>query len=308
MKNFTFHSGNYKPAAQFLFNTYNHVQLQSKDGWKCYYAMDKNKDCVAFVWLHLEKQKASSPLKAPFGSIEFVAGLDAIVLHDFVQYIVNDLKAKGIRELSIKQSPDGYQPGNNAIVNTLLLNLGFSIVNAEAANLILVDTDNYESKLHAWEKRKLKQAKKENFTFEILKSNKLTEVYNFIEACRTEKQYALSMPLKELKKLLATIPGALQLFAIKLNKEYVAACIAIKVSPTILYTFYYDHNPAYKKVSPVVMLIEGIYHYSFQNKIKILDLGTATLQGKPNFNLLAFKQHLGATHNTKFTFQKKLDD
>lgn len=308
MKNYTFHSGNYKPVAQFLFNTYNHIQLQSKEGWSCYYALDKHEDCQAFIWIHLEKQKGSSPLKAPFGSIEFASGLDAVVLHDFLQYMVNDLRAKGVSAFSIKQSPDGYQPGKNAIVNTLLLNLGFSIVNAEAANLIFVDTDNYESKLHDWEKRKLKQAKKENLTFSKLNSNKLTEIYNFIEACRTEKQYALSMPLKELKKLLAINPGALELFAMKLNKEYVAACIAIKVKPTILYTFYYDHNTSYKKVSPVVMLIEGIYHYCLQNKIEILDLGTATLQGKPNFNLLAFKQHLGATHSTKFTFEKKLDD
>lgn len=307
MKNFTFHSGNYKAVAQFLFNTYDHVLLQSKEGWSCYYVLDTNQDCQAFIWLNLKKEKASSPLKAPFGSIEFSAGLDALVLHDFLQYIINDLQAKQIKVLSIKQSPDGYQAGSNAIVNTLLLNLGFSIINAEAANLILVDADDYEAKLHAWEKRKLKQSKKEDFTFEILKSNKLSEIYNFIEACRIEKQYTLSLPLKDLKKLQQTIPDAIHLFSIQRNKEMIAACIAVKVSPTILYTFYYDQAIVYKKNSPVVMLIEGIYTYCLQNKIEILDLGTATLNGKPNFNLLTFKQHLGAVHSNKFTFEKTLN-
>lgn len=308
MKNYTFHSGNYKPVAQFLFNSNDHIQLQSKEGWRCYYVLDKNQDCQAFIWLHLEKVRASSPLKAPFGSFECKQGLDASILFDFINYILQDLKNKGIRQLSIKQSIDGYLPAQNALINTLLLNHGFSIVNAEVANLIMIDPVQYETKLHDWEKRKLKQAKKEHFSFEVVKKNRLTEVYTFIENCRAQKKYALSMPLKDLKKLQQTIPDAIHLFSIKRNKEMIAACIAIKVSPTILYTFYYDHASPYQKISPVVMLIEGIYNFCSQNKIKILDLGTAALQGKPNFNLLTFKQHLGASYSTKFTFEKHLDD
>lgn len=308
MKNYTFHSGNYKAVAQFLFNTKDHIQLQSKEGWKCYYVLDKNQDCQAFIWIHLEKEKASSPLKAPFGSFEFKQGLDASILFDFIKYILQDLKNKGIHQLAIKQSVDAYLPANNALVNILLLNLGFTIVNAETASFIKVDAAQYEAKLHAWEKRKLKQARQEQFSFEVLKKNKLTEVYAFIENCRAKKKYSLSMPLKELKKLQENIPDAIHLFGVKHNKEMVAACIAIKVSPTILYTFYYDHASAYQKVSPVVMLIEGIYNFCSQNKIEMLDLGTAALQGKPNFTLLTFKQHLGASYSTKFTFEKNLDD
>jgi hypothetical protein len=308
LKNYTFHSGNYKPVAQFLFNTNGHIQLQSKEGWTCYYVLDKKKSCQAFIWVYLEKEKASSPLKAPFGSFEFKDGLDASILFDFIKYITQDLKNKGIRQLSIKQSIDGYLPAQNALINTLLLNHGFSIMNAEVANLIMIDPIQYETKLHDWENRKLKQAKKEQFSFEVVKKNRLTEVYTFIENCRTKKKYALSMSLKDLKKLQQTIPNAIHLFSIKHDKEMIAACIAIKVSPTILYTFYYDHASAYQKISPVVMLIEGIYNFCTQNKIEMLDLGTAALQGRPNFNLLTFKQHLGASYSTKFTFEKHLDD
>lgn len=308
MKNYTYHSGNYKPVAQFLFNTNDHIQLQSKEGWTCYYVLDKKKNCQAFIWLHLDKESAWSPLKAPFGSFEFKQGLDASILFDFIKYITQDLKSRGVRKLSIKQSVDAYSPANNALINTLLLNIGFTIVNAEAANFITVDMHQYETKLHAWEKRKLKQARREQFNFEILKKNRLTEVYTFIENCRAKKKYVLSMSLIDLKKLQQTIPNAIHLFSIKHDKEMIAACIAIKVSPTILYTFYYDHASDYQKISPVVMLIEGIYNFCTQNKIEMLDLGTAALQGRPNFNLLTFKQHLGASYSTKFTFEKNLDD
>ncbi|NBP67725.1 MAG: hypothetical protein EBU52_03180, partial [Cytophagia bacterium] len=106
-----------------------------------------------------------------------------------------DLNKKGVKKLLIKQIVDGYQVQKNAIINTLLLNLGFKIVNAEAANLILVNSVSYENKLHAWEKRKLKQAKKQPFDFHVLKTNHLTNIYNFIETCRAEKKYTLSMPL-----------------------------------------------------------------------------------------------------------------
>ncbi|NBW37559.1 MAG: hypothetical protein EBR30_21595 [Cytophagia bacterium] len=307
MKNYTFHSGQYQPVAQFLYNTYKHIHLQDKDGWCCYYVLDKAQNCVAFIWIHVEKEKASSPLKAPFGSVEFRGEIDAAVLFDFINFILADLNKKGVKKLLIKQIVDGYQVQKNAIINTLLLNLGFKIVNAEAANLILVNSVSYENKLHAWEKRKLKQAKKQPFDFHVLKTNKLTNIYKFIQTCRAEKKYSLSMSLPALKKLEQTIPDSLQLFSVQQGKELIAACIAIRVSPEILYTFYYDHARAYQKSSPVVMLIEGIYEYCLQNNIELLDLGTAALDGKPNFSLLTFKQHLGASYSTKFTFEKILN-
>jgi hypothetical protein len=307
LKDYTFHSGHYEPVAQFVYNTYAHVYLQDKDGWSCYYVLDIAQDCAAFIWIHVEKEKASSPLKAPFGSFEFKDEIDAEILFDFINFILADLSKRGVKQLLIKQIVDGYQVNKNAIINTLLLNLGFNIINAEAANLILVNAVHYETKLHAWEKRKLKQAKKQPFDFHVLKTNKLTNIYTFIETCRAEKKYSLSMSLPALKKLTQTIPDSLQLFSVQQGKELIAACIAIRVSPEILYTFYYDHARAYQKSSPVVMLIEGIYEYCLHNNIGLLDLGTAALDGKPNFSLLTFKQHLGASYSTKFTFEKILN-
>jgi hypothetical protein len=307
LKNYTFHSGQYQPVAQFIYNNHSHIHLQDKDGWCCYYVLDKAQDCLAFIWIHIEKEKASSPLKAPFGSFEFKKEIDAAILFDFINFVTADLGKRGAKQFLIKQIVDGYQIHKNAIINTLLLNLGFTIVNAEAANLILVNSVSYETKLHPWEKRKLKQARKQHFDFHVLKTNKLTNIYTFIETCRAEKKYTLSMPLQALKRLEQAIPGALQLFSVQHGKELMAACITIRVSPQILYTFYYDHAVAHQKTSPVVMLIEGIYQYCLQNSIELIDLGTAALEGKPNFSLLTFKQHLGANYSTKFTFEKVLN-
>ena len=56
----------------------------------------------------------------------------------------------------------------------------------------------------------------------------------------------------------------------------------------------------------VVKLMEGVYNYSQTEGINLIDLGTSSLNGKPNFSLLDFKLHLGATPTQKLTFQKNL--
>jgi len=54
------------------------------------------------------------------------------------------------------------------------------------------------------------------------------------------------------------------------------------------------------------MLMEGIYGWSQKHHVELIDLGTSSLEGQPNFSLLDFKLRLGGNPSSKLTFEKVL--
>jgi hypothetical protein len=306
LKNFTFHSGDYSPTATYLFNDRKHLLLQAANGWKCFYILDHKQVCAAFIWLHITEGVAQSPFKAPFGSFELIDKLPPKILHEFLQFIQVELQKLSVQTIIIKNAPAVYEPNSHALLSVLLYNLSFIVSSAEISSVIPISTSSYTNLITEWENRKLKQAKNEFFSFHQKKASELTELYSFIESCRIEKGYTLSLSMAQLHELQHSFPAAITLFAVQQQHELAAACVCIRVSEKILYTFYYDHAAEFQQYSPVVLLIEGIYTYCQQNSITLLDLGTASLDGQPNFSLLDFKQHLGGQPSAKLTFTKTL--
>jgi CelD/BcsL family acetyltransferase involved in cellulose biosynthesis len=112
------------------------------------------------------------------------------------------------------------------------------------------------------------------------------------------------MSADDLKKVMKFFPESFYLHVLSLSNKWVAASISIRVEHNILYTFYYDHDAEYDRLSPVVMLMDGIYSFCQQEGIKLLDLGTSNINGKLSESLLDFKLSLGAEPSRKLTFVK----
>jgi hypothetical protein len=306
LKAYTFHIGDFPTTATYLFNRPGHLHLQSKLGWKCCYALDLHSNCAAFIWFCISDKQALSPLKASFGSVEFTESLPPKILFEFFQYAVLQLQRIGVSGIQIKNPPDIYDIKKNALISVFLQNIGFEVSAAEVSSIIPVTETPYRDGLSSWEVRKLRQAKSKRLTFHQHALNDVGQVYRFIAQCRLEKAYSLSMSLEQVIDLSTTFPNEILVFSVQKEQEMAAACIAILVRKDILYTFYYDHGTAFHSLSPVVLLMEGMYGYCQLHKIRLLDLGTAALGGQPNFNLLEFKQNLGGIPSAKLTFQKKL--
>ena len=115
------------------------------------------------------------------------------------------------------------------------------------------------------------------------------------------------MKFEALQETVNKFPDRYFLFSVHHRNKVVAASIAILVRKDILYDFYHDHLKAFDHLSPIVLLVDGIYEFCLTNNIRLLDLGTSALENKPNFSLLTFKTRLGGKPTPKFTFEKKLD-
>jgi hypothetical protein len=134
----------------------------------------------------------------------------------------------------------------------------------------------------------------------------LESVYEFILACRTERDYRLSIPWDTLYTTVNTFKDRFPLFVVTHQDDLVAASISINIGNGILYNFHSAHPKSYDHLSPVVMLLKGIHRYCVEHNYRLLDLGTSALEGLPNFSLLDFKLGLGAQPTAKLTFKKEL--
>ncbi len=260
---------------------------------------------MAQVSFHIKDNKAYSPARAPFGSFLFSERLSPLGLYQFIQHCEDELQKRGLKSLQIIDPPLFYRTSGE-LLHTILFNLNYRVSHAELSSGIRIDHINFEEKIELWEKRKLKQAKAMGLQCKSQPLSQLETVYTFILTCRKQKGYHLSMTLEELRHTADVFKENFFLFGVFLQKELTAASIAICVHPSILYNFYSGHLKKFDAVSPMVLLTKGIYQYCEKQHIQLLDLGTSSIYGQPNFTLLDFKLRLGAVPSAKITFEKHL--
>jgi lipid II:glycine glycyltransferase (peptidoglycan interpeptide bridge formation enzyme) len=91
-----------------------------------------------------------------------------------------------------------------------------------------------------------------------------------------------------------------------MKNEMVAATVCVKVKDSILYNFLPAHDSLYNMYSPMVFLMEKIYQYTSENKIKYIDLGVSSINNNPQKGLIRFKERLGSKSVSKLTFLKEI--
>lgn len=290
--------------AKFLFNDSAHLKLQTPKGWHHFeYVTSSNKAIHARLSFHIQRGEARTPVRAPFGSLEIYKNLTQRQIEDFLEQVTKQVVMLGVTKIFIRNYPDRYSEKLN-VWQACLLKAGFKQTN-DTTSIILVDDKSFESKIKISERQKLRKAASQ-FTFEHADKTELKKIYSFIDSCRKERNQSLSMSLADLKKLFKTFPDQLFLFKVGTPSTISAAAIVIRVSPKILYTFYYGHAKVHDRISPVVFLISGIYDFAKKNKIKMIDLGTSMVENKLSRSLLHFKKSIGGISDNKSTFTKML--
>lgn len=290
-----------------IFHNTRHLFLQEEANWHTYYILHHETRAIhAIIHFHIVGEEAKSPLQSPFGSVLFSDQLPVQVLFKFLIFVEDQLRLKGVKDITIKNPPELYFPGRMATLQVLLFNLNYNVSRAEIGSMISVNDGVYLDKLEQWERRKYHMAIKKDLVAKQLSLDQLEEVYKFIAQCRELQSRKLSLSLEQLKKIVDAFPDRFILFSIYQQDMLVAASINIVVTQHVLYNFYGAHDRQFNKLSPVVMLMDALYTYCQTHKLTYLDLGTSAIGNEPNFSLIDFKIRLGAQSTQKLTFQKKL--
>lgn len=258
------------------------------------------------VHFNVNGTEARSPYRSPYGSFIFTDHIVEQTLLEFVHFVEQKLKTAGANTITLKNPPELYAPHQEALLNKVLLESGYIIAHEEVSSVIPVTEKPFESIIHRSEKKKLRKSRESNLVFQQLPLESLSEVYTFLNACRQEKGYSLSMTLDELDTVIKVFPDYFFLNVVKERDQIIAANISIQVNSTVLYNFYHDHTSSHDALSPVVFLNEGLYQFCQRQQLHLLDLGTSNANGVVNESLLNFKLRLGAQPSRKLTFVKNL--
>ena len=291
----------------YIFNTKRHRSTQSVKGWIEFHLIDTRKKIIlGSISFCIVNRIARSPMRAPFGSFELSARVRPKDFNNFVNEVESNLRAKRINSIRIICPPEIYSD-RQLLVSDALNPLNYKVAAAEPGSVIIIDSDPLVDKMGKDKLRRLSLGTRAGLSFKTLANSKLPTIYRFINKFRKKKNRKLSMSLAQLSRVVERLPKSFFLSGVYLDKRLVCGCISVFINKSILYTFYSAHDDAFDNISPRVFLIDQLYKWCYQHNIKMLDLGTSALDGKPNLPLLDFKSRMGSTLTTKFSFQKSWD-
>lgn len=270
-----------------------------------FYWVDKNEQMAyAHVAFSLEESEASSPLKAPFGGIEYADQLKPADLCTFLIFVEKELKAIGVKYINLSQPPASYK--EQKALAEVLSDLKFKIKSKRVYHGIAINENDLISRMSVMEQRRLRKCMKAGFNFKSIPLKRLSKVYTAIAEWRNLKEKPLSMEWKMLSHSRKSNPEMYLPFGVYHDDRLIAATIAIQVNSKVLYHFYPAHCPEYNNYSPMVMLVDGLYKWCQVQQIELLDLGTSYIDNKINQSLVRFKKHLGAEESKALIHRKFL--
>lgn len=290
-----------------LFNLPDFLDLQAQTGWISFHLVNSAKRRIlASLHFHVDNGIARSPFRAPFGSVEGTQEANAEHLFNLLHYPEEHLRAQGVREIQIVSPPREYAPDFISLIETILINLGYTVPRAEAGAIIPVSEVAFESRVRSSELARRKQALDAGLSFTRLSTGEFDLVYETIAGWHASKGYKLLVDEDHLRKTIGKYPDRYVLSGVYHQGQLRAAAVSVRVRSDILYNFLVNHDVSYNSYSPPVILMDGLYRYCQENGIRLFDLGTSAIDQRPNFPLLAFKLHLGAVPTSKFWFRKAL--
>jgi hypothetical protein len=240
------------------------------------------------VWL--QDGLAYSPLRGTFGGFGGEVSLAAY------EDIANQLMLIGAKEYRIKLAPSSHDQEAFALAFNVLSRAGFQVIGQELnydqpINLILP--------LAEGNRKRLAKLKREAFTAYYMP---IEEVYPVIAENRQRKGKPMSMPLDALMEMERIFPGRLHGFGItSIGGSLVAGAICIDLNHQTRYIFMWGDGPNMEVFSPVVLLANFIHWHSLSSLFSLLDAGTSTENGIPNYGLIQFKRSLGFRESLKLT-------
>lgn len=279
--------------------------LRLKDySLQSFYAINRQqKRAEARVHFTTRKQvdsviRAISLPELPFGSLEYGAHITSEQLSDLLNFVYENLTKDKVTSLEIRDCAPVYRCDTADLLPQLLQSQGFTVKEQKVNHHIPVDAKPFLEKIHAMQKRRLRKCVRAGFTFRAEPLTKLVSVYKFIQQCRAERGWSLSLSLEQLAGLVEKFPERYHLFSVvDQNQRMAAATVVVQVNKNILYNFYPASPIRYSSFSPLVYLIYQLYDFASHRQFRYIDLGISTTESLKNF-----KSRMGGVLSYKKTY------
>jgi hypothetical protein len=274
----------------------------------CLQLFNKKKKSIEALCHLLSKDRKSykSPLKGSYGGFYISQDLSLDVLQYFLERTEEYLIKNGAESLSFTLPPFAYHPQKESICTNLLLKNAYVINNHELNYSIDIHSHPFQSIISHGQRKKINLCLRNDVEVCKLPENDLKKAYDVIVENRLKKGNIVSMTWEQLYEMQKSFPNDVISFLATHKNRPLASAICIRINPNILYVFYWGEVTDVGALSPVVLIANELYSYCQDENIKLLDLGTSTVDGHPNIGLIRFKKSLGSSESLKLSFLKQL--
>ena len=251
-----------------------------------------------------------SPIKGSFGGLGLIGQLGINEVEIFLETIVDDLAKQKAKKIYITLPPLAYFPSETGVALNVFFRLGFEISGHELSFVREVDPAvSFRSRIASGNKNKINKCIKAGFLIRKLEAiNEIKIAHEVISKNRAKKNIPLTMDWDSLENMHSALPSCLVVFGCFSRDQMVASAICIQISPGILYIFYWGEWPGFEPYSPVSLLAQSIYEYAERNGFRMIDAGTSTENGEPNYGLINYKKGLGFVESIKLSIEKRYNE
>jgi hypothetical protein len=274
------------------------MHLSGRRGAYFEWAQD-GKVVAAIHFTEVEPGFWRSPARGTYAGFVWVPGLGLEALLSFHDAALARLRALGASRLEVLPAPMAHDPTAFATQTYLLRSCGYETSQCDLNHSLEVDERPLADRMTYGNLKRLRKGVREGLIAQPLVRTDLPEVYDTIAANRSSKGHEMSMTLSQLMAMVECFPEAVKLFGCRLGSELVAAAVCLQVEKGVLYVFYWGDRPGYSSLSPVVTLADAIYAHCQTEGIRLLDVGTSTVDREPNLGLIQFKNGLGFSASLK---------
>jgi hypothetical protein len=252
----------------------------------------------------LEDGTWRSPARGTFGGLWADPELALAALQTFLTEVDARLLASGAQRAEVLPMPQAHDPVGFARSVYLFRGLGYGIESCDLNHSLQVDERPLADRMSYGNRKRLNKCLREGLAAHELAVSELIPVYDALVANRESKGYQLSMTLQQVQDMAERFSDRLVLFGVPTDGVLAAAAVCLRLSKDVLYVFYWGDRPGFATLSPVVALAECIYRFCQTNSIRLLDVGTSTLDRVPNHGLIQFKDGLGFSESIKLRLSK----
>ncbi len=298
-----------RPEWLSIFNTRRFFEMHSTGQNSIYLAMQDEENASLQAVVHLtesDKDEFVSPFRGTYGGYEF-SRIDM----RFVEQVIHETESaaleRGAKKITLVQAPSSHDFSSSACCFNALHRAGYHISGQELNHSVAVTEAPLMERINRANQKRWRKCEREGFVFaEEQDVEGFRKVYEVIRENRASNGIQISMSFEGLMEMHANFPGKVHFFSCSEQGKIAAGAICIAIRSDILYVFYWGDVTGYEQYSPVVYLAENLYSYAMGAGFKVLDIGTSTLHGVPNYGLIKFKEALGFQASLKLSFSKAL--
>ena len=290
-----------------LFNTEAFFRLHAGGKGHYFQWLLDGHPCITMHFTEVTPGVFRSPARGTFGALSHIPGVALDELQAFISEISAYLQARGGKVLQVFLPPLQHDPAGVSMQYFLFRADGFaeSLVDLNYAQC--VDDQPFVEKINYAKRQRLNKCRREGFEVSAVAAEGLPDVYATIAENRAARGYPMTMGEESLRQMQELFPDAVQLYACEHQGQMAAAAICLRLSPDVLYVFYWGDRPGYRQYNLVVLIADCLYQSCQTRGIGLLDGGTSTLDLQPNFGLIDFKRELGFSESLKFQLEKRLE-